>query len=806
MLKNYFKIAWRTLLRQKTYTAINVVGLTLGISASILIFTLVSYHLSFDDFHPDKDRIYRIVTDLNSETLAHIPCAPQPLGKAFRNDYNYAEMTARIVFYRNTLVSLPTPATGAGSGLSTETRKFEEDAGVAFTESSFFEIFNFPLKAGNKRTALQNPHSALITESIAKKYFGSDAPNAIGRTIRVNNDIDFTITGILNDLPPNTDRKQEIYLSYDNLKDWNRSYASDSSWGALYTGSNCFILLRPGVNPATVDKALLGLAKKYLDPEGAAATSYHLQPLNDIHTNTRIDGVFDKKYSWTLLIIAVFLLTTACMNFINMATAQALNRGKEVGIRKVMGSLRNQLFWQFIAETALITLIAGLLAWGVAIAALPALNQLTFAKMSLQLLTTGRSILFFAGIIGLVIFAAGSYPGLVLARFEPALALKSKISQAHIGGLSLRRLLVILQFSISQMLMITMVIVAWQMHYSMNLDMGFNKDAIVTIPIPSHDNVKMHTLRTRLAAIPGVEMLSFCMQPPASRRNQNTDVQFDNRPKSERWDINIKPADDQYLSTFGLQLVAGRNLYPSDTVREYLVNETTVRKLGLNSPLDALGKMISINDNRAPIVGVIKDFHAYSLKSDIAPVAITSASVNYQGCSLKLIPRQLHQVLASVEPIWNSTYPDYLFSYTFLDERIADFYFIDTILLKLVEVFSAIAILISCLGLYGLVSFMAVRRTKEIGVRKVLGASVAHICWLFGREFFRLIAIAFIVAAPIAFVATHSYLKDFKYKISVGPGLFLAGLAVTLLIAAVAVGYRALIAAFANPVKSLRTD
>jgi len=797
MIKNYLKIAWRTLLRQKTYTTINVLGLTLGISAAILIFTLVSYQLSFDDFHPDKHRIYRIGTDLNSETLAHLACAPQPLGKAFRNDYNYAEKTARIVYYRNTLVSLPNEK---------EIRKFEEVEGVAFTEPAFFDIFNFPLKKGDKRTALQNPHSALITGSIAKKYFGSDAPNAIGKTIRVNNDINFTITGILHDLPPNTDRKQEIYLSYDNLKDWNRSYASDSSWGALYTGSNCFVRLRPGVNPATVDKALVGMAKKYLDAEGAAATSYHLQPLQDIHTNTKIDGTFDKKYSWTLLIIAAFLLATACMNFINMATAQALNRGKEVGIRKVMGSLRNQLFWQFIAETALITLAASILAWGVAILALPSLNQLTFSKMSLQLFSTWSSITFFFGTIIIVVFAAGSYPGLVLSRFQPVLALKSKLSQAHIGGLSLRRLLVIVQFSITQLLIITMVIIAWQMHYSMNLDMGFNKEAIVTVPIPTRDNTKMHTLRTRLAAIPGVESLSFCMQPPASRRNQNTDIQFENRPKTERWDINIKPADDQYLPTFGLQLVAGRNLYPSDTVREYLVNETTVRKLGLNSPLEALGKMISINDNKAPIVGVIKDFHAYSLKNDIAPVAITSASANYQGCSLKVDPRQLHQVLTSIEPVWNNTYPDYLYSYTFLDERIADFYFIDTILLKLVEVFSGIAILISCLGLYGLVSFMAVRRTKEIGVRKVLGASVAQISWLFGREFLRLIAIAFLIAAPIAWTATHNYLKDFKYKITVGPQLFLIGLAVTILIAAIAVGYRSLRAAIANPVKSLRTD
>ncbi|HEY1216097.1 MAG TPA: FtsX-like permease family protein, partial [Bryobacteraceae bacterium] len=518
------------------------------------------------------------------------------------------------------------------------------------------------------------------------------------------------------------------------------------------------------------------------------------------------DGVFDKKYSWTLLIIAVFLLATACMNFINMATAQALNRGKEVGIRKVMGSLRNQLFWQFIAETALITFAAGLLAWGIAILALPALNQLTFAKMSIQLFSTGRSLAFFTGIIVLVVFAAGSYPGLVLARFEPVLALKSKLSQAHIGGFSLRRLLVIVQFSITQMLIIAMIIMAWQMHFSMNLDMGFDKESIVTIPIPINDLTKMHTLRTRLAAIPGVEKLSLCVQPPAARRNQNTSIVYDNRAKGEPWSINLKSADDQYLSTFNLKLIAGRNLFPSDTVREYLVNETTIKKLGLTSPLDAIGKRIVVGNIPAPIAGVVKDFHILSLKNDIGPVAITTNAERYRTASLKINPHQLHTVLASVQSVWNSTYPDYLYSYTFLDDRISEFYYIDTILLKLVEVFAGIAILISCLGLYGLVSFMAVRRTKEIGVRKVLGASIGQIAWLFGREFLRLIAIAFLIATPIAWMATNNYLKDFKYKIPVGPLQFLIGLAITILIAAIAVGYRSLRAATATPVKSLRTD
>jgi putative ABC transport system permease protein len=796
MIKNYFKIAWRTLLRYKAYTGINIFGLTLSITAAILIFTLVTYQFSFENFNHNKDRIYRIVTDYGDQTsLNHVPCVPQPLGKAFRNDFTFAEQTARVVSYRKVLLSLKEEK---------EVKKFQEDDGVAFAEPSFFHIFDFPLVQGDPNTALASPHSALITESIAQKYFG--AADAMGKTLRVNNDIDFTITGILKDLPPNTDRRQQIYLSYDNLKDWNPSFASDTSWPMLYTGSECFVLLKKGVSPATVDKAFPAFVNKYYKGDDAKANSFRLQPLGDIHTNTQYDGRTDPKYLYTLLLIGIFLLATACMNFINMATAQALNRSKEVGIRKVLGSLRNQLFWQFIAETAIITLIAGVMAWLAAIALLPSLNTLTTTHMTLELLSTGRTIAFCFIVFLVVIFAAGSYPGLILARFQPVLALKSKLSQAHIGGFPLRRILVTSQFAISQLLIIGMIIIAWQMHYSNNLDMGFDKEAIVTVPIPANDGTRMHTLKDRLRIIPGVENFTLCYQPPASRSNQTTDVTYDNRPKPERWEINVKTADDHYLATFGLHLVAGRNLYPSDTLREFLVNETFVKKLGLNSPLDVLGKRIQAYGVTAPVIGVVKDFHEYSLKSEIEPLCIGSETAQYAGCSIKIDPHQLHQTLARIQSAWNETYPDYVYSYAFLDDRIADFYRMDNILLTLVEVFAGIAILISCLGLYGLVSFMALRKTKEIGVRKVLGAGIGQICWLFGKEFFRLLLIAFVIAAPVAWMATHSWLREFKYAIHPGPGLFLVGLLFSCAIAVIAVGYRSLKAATANPINSLRSD
>ncbi|HMI61368.1 MAG TPA: ABC transporter permease, partial [Puia sp.] len=382
-----------------TYTTINVIGLTLGIAAAILIFTILSYELSFDTFHPNKDRIYRIVTEFHDQRTDYAPAVPQPLGKAFRNDYTFADLTARVVSYRNMLISLPEEK---------EVKKFVEDKGVAFAEPGYFDIFDFPLLEGDKHTALLHPNSALITRAIAQKYFGSTP--AIGKRIRLDNRIDFTITGILKDIPANTDRLQQIYLSYDNLKQQNSWFASDSSWGNVYTGSMCFVRLKPSVTAAQVNKALPGLVAKYFKGDDLKVWHFRLQPLAEMHFDTRYDGYFDKKYSMALFFIGIFLIVIACVNFINMATAQALNRAREVGVRKVLGSLRNQLFWQFIAETALITLLAGALAVGLAFLTLPALNQLTMSQMSIRLFSGWQLPTFLTLILAVIIFLSGSYP------------------------------------------------------------------------------------------------------------------------------------------------------------------------------------------------------------------------------------------------------------------------------------------------------------------------------------------------------------------------------------------------------------
>lgn len=793
MLKNYIKIARRNLQRNKAYAAISVTGLALGIACGILIFTLISYHLSYDNFHQHPDRIYRMYTEWLDDTESEVSAVPQPLGREFRSNFTLAEKTARIVNYNSVLVTINT---------NSQVKKFNEEAGVAFTEPAYFEILNFPLANGEKKQLLTRLNEALVTEKIAKKYFGTENP--VGKVLRLNNKISFTISGVLKDLPDNTDRRQEIYVSYGNIIEFTGDKNLETNWGGVYSGSEAFVLLKSGVSKTQVDHAMAQIVKKNYKGRDLKTWYFRLQPLSDIHFNAKLGAFASMKSLWALFFIGLFLIITACVNFVNLATAQALNRSKEIGVRKVLGSLPFQLFWQFIAETAIITVVAVALAIGLSYLALPAINDLFESQMHFQLLPLSGFIIL---ITLIVVFLSGSYPGLVLARFQPIQALKNKLSQKNVGGFSLRRVLVITQFTISQVLIIGTIVVVSQLNYSKNADLGFSKDAIVLLPIPKVDKAKENTMFNRLKEISGVEKVSLCYAPPAAESNNLTDPVFNHRAESEHWGINLKPADANFLSTFDLKLVAGRNFFPSDTTREFLVNETFVKKLNLK-PADVIGKSLAINgkSTTAPIVGVVKDFYNYSFHTEISPICIMPNYKGYETCAIKINMRDAKSSLAAFEKIWNETYPEELYSYQFLDKNIAKFYQQDNIMLSLIEAFAAIAIVIGCLGLYGMVSFMAVRKTKEIGVRKVLGAGIPQILWLFGKEFTFLLTIAFVIAAPIAWLTMSHYLDDFIYKITLGPGIFASSIGFTFLVAGLTVGYRSIAASLTNPVKSLRSE
>lgn len=797
MLKNYLKIAIRNLQRNKVYASINVLGLALSMSCGILIFALVKHHLSFDNFHNNSNRIYRIVTEQHRDNISYTFSVPNPLGKAFRNDYTFGEKVARICTFDEQLITVKQ---------GNEIKKFKDEEGVAFTEPEFFEIFNYPLLQGDKKTVLSEPNTAIMTERAAKKYFGDENP--INKTFKLDNRIEFKITGVLKDLPNNTDRKTEIYASYPTLKSFNEWSASDDSWGGISSQMQCFVLLRQGISPAQVEKVMPAYVKKYR-PTAKNVHHYKFQPLAEMHFDARYSGPMDKKNLWVLSFIGLFLIITACVNFINLATAQALKRSKEVGVRKVLGSLRMQLFWQFISETGLITIVGASVAIVLAFIALPYVNTWFNSQISINVIGDWQLMLFIVSLIVVVTLFSGSYPGLILAGFQPVLALKGKLSQQNIGGFNTRRTLIITQFAISQVLIIGMVIIANQMKYAQQSDLGFQKDAIVMVPIASASNLSTQkTLQNQFAAINGVEKVSIFNRPPASSAGWSTSIRFDNRAEDEVFRVNIKSADDQYVPTFGLELVAGRNVFPADSMRECLVNETFIRKLNLRSPQDVIGKTISMNNGRmsGPIVGVIKDFHDKSFHEEINPVCIAEIAPNYETYGIKLNMANAQSTLAAVEKIWTKAHPDQIYEYQFLDETIAEFYETESIMLKLIQAFSGIAIFIGCLGLYGLVSFMVAQKTKEIGIRKVLGGTISNIIWIFGKEFSRLIVIAFLVAAPLAWWLMNSWLQDFKFHIDIKPEVFILAIASTFVVATLTVGYQVMKAALMNPVKSLKSE
>jgi len=797
MLKNYFKIAFRNLTRNKTYGFLNIMGLALSIACGILLFTLVKYHLSFDDFHKDSDRIYRVVTEQHRDQISYVNSVPPPLGKALRNDYVFGETVARSAVFDNETITLDAGA---------EMKKFKEKNGVAFAEPGYFDIFNFPLLQGDKKTVLSEPYTAIITESLARKYFGNDNP--LGKVFRLDSKIDCKVTGILKNLPDNTDQKTEIFISWPTLTAYNKWMAADDSWGGIIDGLQCFVRLRPNISPAQVEKLLPAYVTKYR-PKSKNVHHYKLQPLREMHFDGRYGGVMEKRNLWILSFIGLFLIITACVNFINLATAQALRRSREVGIRKVLGSLRWQLFWQFIAETGLIAVAATGLAICLSFFMLPYVNQWFNTRIPFHAFGDWQLLCFIPLLIVLVTFLAGSYPGLILSGFRPVMALKGKLSMQSIGGFNTRRTLIVGQFTISLVLIIGMIVITRQMQYAKQSDLGFNKDAVVMMPMGgAAKEMATKTLKDRLANIPGVEKVSLCFSAPSSDETWNTSIRFDTRQEDELFRVNMKSGDDQYLPTFGLQLLTGRNIFPSDSVREFLVNETLVHKLGLQSPGDAIGRKIAFNGGNSSgvIVGVLKDFHDRSFHEDINALCVTTSRSQYTDYAVKINMKNLASVMPALEKTWSATHPDQVYEYQFLDDQIAAFYEMEETMLKLIRSFAVIAIFIGCLGLYGLVAFMVAQKTKEIGIRKVLGSGATEILWIFGKEFARLIGIAFLVAAPISWLLMNHWLQNYKYHIPLGPWIFVLAALLVMGVAAVTVGYQSIRAAWMNPVKSLRTE
>ncbi len=536
-----------------------------------------------------------------------------------------------------------------------------------------------------------------------------------------------------------------------------------------------------------------------------------MQPLRVVHTYDEHNGNFSGKtvrpeVVKAMWLIASFILLIACMNFINLSTAQAVNRAKEVGVRKVLGSDRTDLKVQFLTETFLIVFCSLLLALGITELTLPPLAKMLDLGLSTALLYTPAVVYLLMGLTLMVTLLAGFYPAVVLAGFNPVTALKSKVAAK---GIALRRGLVVLQFVIAQGLIIATVIMLRQMNYFQHASMGFDKEAVVDVSFPT-DSVgvtKIDYLKNELLAMKGIKNVSFSSRPPATAENNYTPFKFDHAAKVTEWFAINKFADSDYLKTYNLPLAAGRNFQAQDSIVEFLITEETVKQLGLKRAEDALNKQIELwGYFKGPVVGVVKDFHTTGLKDALMPVLITKFKQGYSTAGMKLYSGDVPGTLAEVGKLWNKTFPNYVFEYQFLDEKIGEFYKQERQLSRLYQLFAGIAIFLSCLGLYGLASFMAVQRIREIGIRKVLGASVQHIVTLFSREFVMLIGLAFLIAAPIAWFFMHRWLADYQYRIDISWWIFVVSGAGAIVIAVLSVSFQAIRASLSNPAKTLKTE
>jgi putative ABC transport system permease protein len=803
MFKNYFITAYRSLWRNKSFTIINVLGLAVGISVCLLIFLLIQFELSFDQFHPKKDRIYRLLSEFHTpDGVFPNSGVPFPTAPALKSDFPQLEKVARVFNNNGDQITI-----NDGKSSTATDKKFKESSGVFYMDPEFFDIFSFKWIEGNPQKSLKDPNMVVLTKSTANKYFG-DWKSAIGKTLMLNNKDLLKVSGIMEDAPSNTDFQIKMVISFSTSQ-----FVKNTDWVSTWSNASVFILAPPTFSPTAFNKQLVGFVKKY-KPAEYQKDLIILQPINNLHYDSGpgnyLGRTISKELITSLSLIALFILVIACVNFINLTTAQAVNRSKEVGVRKVLGSNRWQLAVQFLAETSLITFMALIIAVGLSYAFLPLMNKILDLSLHMNFFENPFLIGFLLAVGVIVTLLSGFYPALVLSAFNPITALRNRVAAASTRGLSLRRGLVIVQFIIAQILIISTLIVVKQMDYFTHTSLGFDKESIVNIPVPgdSISHTKIDYVKRELLAIPGVSKVSCSFASPSDDGNWYSDFKYNHSPKSTNFSANLKWADADYFDTYGLKLVAGRKYYQGDTIKELVVNETLVKKLGLKDPNEILGKELNFWDGRflPTVVGVVKDFHAVNLRQPMAPVILGNYKTTYGTFGIKLKTEKVKETMSAIEKVWTTAYPEYVFESKFLDQKIANFYQQEKQLSQLYKIFAIIAIFISCLGLYGLASFMAVQRVKEVGIRKVLGASVTNIIYLFSREFVLLIAIAFVIAFPIAYHLMNKWLQDFAYKTQMQWWIFGIAAIIAIVIALCTVSFQAVRAAIVNPVKSLRTE
>ena len=787
MFRSYCIIAFRNVQRNLNYVLLNVFGLTISIASCLIIFLIVRNELGYDNFHRKADRTYRVT--LNA--IDFNPSVSMGVVPALRTDFPELENVSQVWYQQL-------------GQLKIGQQRYNEH-GYMYADEQFTSIFDYQWLQGNPHTALSEPNTIVLTKSMAGKYFGNK--DAMGQLINLDNQYDLRVTGIVKDPPGNTSLPFRFLVSFATVK---KDLGPGANNFYAIMGGNAYIVLPENYPLARLQGRMKAFIAKNWDADLAKEARLPLQPLRDIHFDQRYLNDSERPTTsrgtyYALAVVALFIIITACINFINLATAQAAKRAREVGVRKALGAGRSQLIRQFMGETSSLVIFSVLLAIVAAYFLLPEAAAWLNIKIDRHQLFLPVVMALLTATTVLVILLAGLYPAFVQSAFQPVLSLKGSTGAAY-RGFTLRKSLVLLQFVISQVLIIGTMIVGRQMDFFRNQDLGFNKEAVVAFDLA--DRSKREVVRQQLLNNPGVSDVCFSTGAPVYGRIYSP-LSAPELGITKDDVTEIKIVDEHYIDMFGMKMLAGEKIArksPGDTTHNVVVNETLVHKLGIAGPQAALGKHILANGTYCTVIGVVKDFQSESKHKKIRPCVIWYDEKVFFSASVKIRPGHMRETLSRIEKDWYSLFPDNLFYYEFLDDHIASFYQQEEKVYTAFKLFSSLAILIGCLGLYGLVTFAAVQRTKEVGIRKVLGASLPDIVALFAKEFVVLIAIAFVVAAPVAWYVMHTWLANFAYQVGIGPGTFVAGLILSIMIAACTIAYQSVKAALANPLKSLRTE
>jgi ABC-type antimicrobial peptide transport system permease subunit len=816
-MRNTIQLAFRNFRKHKFFTLIHISGLAIGISAALVIYLVVQHEYSYEKGLKDRDRIYRVVsTMVFPDMTIHNSGVPAPTAAALRTDGTGIQAVAQLMTTGTMKVSVPQ------AGIATPV-VFRKQANVTYADQYYFQVVPYTWLAGAGPEVLKEPYRVVLSEARFRQYFGSVSyADALGKTLCYNDSIQAVLTGVVAMPGYNTDFHFQEFISMATIPATRlKNNFNWEEWGSISSNSQLLVKLEPGTQAKAVEKQLVAIREKYRtkDPENPKDDVTHaIQGVSDIHFNGEYDAFeqrqADNKVLVGLLAVAAFLLLLGCINFINLSTAQSGLRAKEIGIRKTLGSSKKQIMQQFLGETAILTIIALLFSVCITPGILKVFKDFIPPGIQFSSLNQPHVWIFLAGLVLLVTLLAGFYPALVLTQFKPVTVMKNQAAPGSAGSRKswLRKTLTVAQFVIAQFLIIATLVLGQQIRYSLNKDLGYNRDAIVFVELPwnffaTEKDTRKFALVDKLRKMPELKQVALAGSPPAAFGYSTSTMEYVRDEKKLETMVEQKTGDSSYFRLYGLQIVAGRMPFPSDTTREWVMNEAYVKFLGFTRPQDVLG--ISIHDK--PVVGVVRDFHPHSTRAEIKPLVYAAQTDFSFTLHLGLQPRGTDpdawsKTLKKVEAAYKEVYPDSDFSYNFFDESISRFYTAEQNLSRLLKWASGLCVFISCLGLLGLVMFTTHTRMKEIGVRKVLGASVMQIISLLSRDFVVLVLVAFALAAPAAWWFMREWLNDFAYRTSISWWIFLACGAGMLLLALSILSIRTIRAAMDNPVGALRTE